>query len=1771
VIEIAKLTRNTAFSGSWRICGLILVFSSLSAVTVGQTIPPPISGFTPIGITPGAPAGSYPLSGFDNINLYNGNLGIHMPLMQVGGRGSAAYQMMLNIEVRWLMNKLVSCDQSFCAVSYGANANWWSAIRAGYGPGVLQGRFPSYQDEFEPCDPEGNMISLARLTFTEPNGTEHELIDVQSDGQPKNSPCPIAFWDRGTVFRSYDGTSMTFVSDSPINDSGSLIKGRLMLRDGTRYDIQDGIVMRIRDRNGNVMNFEYQDDPTFPGHFTDKLLKITDSLNRKVNITYHTNTTTNSFDQITFTGFDGATRTIKVKYSMLSSALRAGQTIKTYEQLFPSPPDITVPPGNELFDREVVSELHLPNVGAGSVGRYVFRYNSYSELARVELPTGGAYEYDHFAGSGTMAGGVVAGPLEDIDGNQSMGVYRRVTEKRIFKENGIEEGRMKFFENYDEPSSSTIVTLQHCSPGTNGPVLAQDKHYFFGNPGTSQVSGSGGTGGPRPTDYSPWNEGIEYKSEALDTDTNSTVLRRIENQFEPRRLKWTNGGLSNDSHLIETVTTLDPTLSTKLVAKSSSIDPVSGAIGFDAFNNPTDIWEYDFGPGSVGALIRRTHTDYVKKNPDPSGPNYQSNTDIHIRSLTKQVSVFDAGGVERSRTKFEYDHYNQTSPDLVPDVFHAPITNRADITSLDGTFTTTYYTRGNPTKTTRYLLNSSGGVIGSISGHVQFDIAGNPVKIVDPRSTPTNIIVTTLDFSDRFGVPDNEAESNTRPSELQSPLRQTYAFATKVTNPLSHDVFTQFDYYTGKPVNTKDANLVITKGFYNDALDRPSLVVTAVGLALLERQTSFDYNDAVRTIITHSDLEASGDALLTTVAFYDGLGRTTDTQIADPQGDVFAKREYDPLGRVSRVFNPYRTASDSTYGTTVTAYDVLGRVVQVATFNGLGGSTGAVNTAYDGARVQVTDQAGKKRISQTDALGRLTDVWELTPADSATESLTFQGSTVTGYRTKYAYDVFDDLTQVTQRIGTSGTLQTRTFAYDSLRRLTSATNPESGGTAISYTYDENSNLKTRLDTRGITTTYNYDVLNRVINRTTTDATPRVDYLYDSQSLPQGAPTFVRGASTGRLVATTYGGPSSSTGSYQGYDAQGRPNVSAQKTDSESYIFPNYSYNLAGQMTSQTYPSGRVVATVYDTAGRIAGVVKNQASGLYYAGAAATDATNRIQYAAHGAVSKIKLGNEKWEHTNFNTRLQPIEIGLGTSGTDSSMLKLEFGYGPDMNNNGNVLTQKITAPGLTLNQCYGYDSLNRLSTAIERSGGTNCSGTQQWKQAFTYDRFGNRNFDATNTTVNVLGPNPTINQANNRFTSGQNYGYDSAGNLTSDPATLANGIVYDAENRQTQYTKTGQLTNSYQYDGAGHRVKKIDNNGTTIFVYNVENQLIAEYTSGAPSGVGGTSYLTSDHLGSTRVVMKSDGNARHDFLPFGEELQAGIGGRTSGLGYVADSVRQKFTQKERDIESGLDYFHARYYSSAQGRFLSPDEPFADQEEREPQSWNLYPYVTNNPLAFTDSLGLFKEKVFGGQTYWEVAEGDSYSSLSKATGIAVGLLQQFFQNVTFHPGELVDLTGFGAWYDRNYRRVVTPIRSWDLPVDGWRIELTPSLPIPGIGRLKRVTGLDTNKLIDIERRGAQALRNTEGRLVVSRQAFGEFLQGSTLAKVNALLRKFGIEKFFGIKNKAAFEAALEQGLKLGLTPKDATILATAKAQGTALITRDKAIINAAKEIGVKIAPW
>src|SRR2546425_1048287 len=228
---------------------LSLAFSGVRAQTRSAT-----DGSTPLALTPGAPAGSYALSGFENVNLYNGNLNFSLPILRIGGRGQTPYTMTLKIERHWrvehriITSQGIDCDPAVPCPNSSYNKSppttyWWSpnpTYDGPQGPGTLQMRYEGLPASF--C--EGlYRRTLTRLTFTAPDGTEYELRDQLNGGKSISAalinPCNTQDGSRGTVFVTADGTAATFVSDSAIIDQMNVgvgvdyPSGYLMLRDGT--------------------------------------------------------------------------------------------------------------------------------------------------------------------------------------------------------------------------------------------------------------------------------------------------------------------------------------------------------------------------------------------------------------------------------------------------------------------------------------------------------------------------------------------------------------------------------------------------------------------------------------------------------------------------------------------------------------------------------------------------------------------------------------------------------------------------------------------------------------------------------------------------------------------------------------------------------------------------------------------------------------------------------------------------------------------------------------------------------------------------------------------------------------------------------------------------------------------------------------------------------------------------------------------------------------------------------------------------------------------------------------------------------------------------------------------------------------------------------------------------------------------------------------------------------------------------------------------------
>jgi len=209
-----------------------------------------------------------------------------------------------------------------------------------------------------------------------------------------------------------------------------------------------------------------------------------------------------------------------------------------------------------------------------------------------------------------------------------------------------------------------------------------------------------------------------------------------------------------------------------------------------------------------------------------------------------------------------------------------------------------------------------------------------------------------------------------------------------------------------------------------------------------------------------------------------------------------------------------------------------------------------------------------------------------------------------------------------------------------------------------------------------------------------------------------------------------------------------------------------------------------------------------------------------------------------------------------------------------------------------------------------------------------------------------------------------YSYDAAGNVVSIPGFT--NYTYDAENH---LVNSGGV--SYSYDGDGRRVAK--SNGTIYWYGASDDPTVVTDSHGpfeflsfagrrwayfitTPSTYGyGWHFYYYDNLGNVRRSTYGYGGTweSHDFYPFGGEI-------ASAHGPSNNYERYEFTGKERDSESGLDNFGARYDSSSMGRFMSPDwsetpqaVPYADAED--PQSLNLYSYTRNNPTNMLDDDG------------------------------------------------------------------------------------------------------------------------------------------------------------------------------------------------------------------------
>ncbi|MGO8788442.1 MAG: RHS repeat-associated core domain-containing protein [Terriglobia bacterium] len=334
---------------------------------------------------------------------------------------------------------------------------------------------------------------------------------------------------------------------------------------------------------------------------------------------------------------------------------------------------------------------------------------------------------------------------------------------------------------------------------------------------------------------------------------------------------------------------------------------------------------------------------------------------------------------------------------------------------------------------------------------------------------------------------------------------------------------------------------------------------------------------------------------------------------------------------------------------------------------------------------------------------------------------------------------------------------------------------------------------------------------------------------------------------------------------------------------------------------------------------------------------------------------------------YNNRMQMAVAELGTSSSHTSDSCREYSYDAHTvpsgcsesssawptgtTNNGNVggyYYADSANTGLSHPAAYTYDGVNRLIGAA-------ATGNASYSQAYSYDIYGNLNCSPSGPGCVTFSYNPNTN-TNQITTSG--YSYDPAGNLIGDGMYT---YQWDAEAHLTAVYQSGNVVSLNTYNALGQRVEDIASTNTTDEAYGAGGDLLLRYTGDSNSRsfvpfngrllaeyyCGGMIFDHPDEIGSATTATDCTGNNLQErlYYPFGE-FWTGVG----SLG-----IHQEFAQLP-DYDAETDQYNTpnRHYSPM-GRWMSPDPDNTGADPSDPQTWDAYAYVRNNPTSLADPSG------------------------------------------------------------------------------------------------------------------------------------------------------------------------------------------------------------------------
>ena len=655
--------------------------------------------------------------------------------------------------------------------------------------------------------------------------------------------------------------------------------------------------------------------------------------------------------------------------------------------------------------------------------------------------------------------------------------------------------------------------------------------------------------------------------------------------------------------------------------------------------------------------------------------------------------------------------------------------------------------------------------------------------------------------------------------------------------------------------------------------------------------TTNTYDSHGNLISVAAPAPGGGASASVTQFAYNSLGELT--QLTDPLGHV-TNVAYNSVGLISSITDPQSNVTTYAYDSRGNRTNVTDALSHVTSYTYDSGSRLTQITYPDSTTTSFTYDYRGRRISVTDQNGKTTS-YAYDDADRLT-SVTDAASHVTAY----TYDTENNLLSITDANG-----HATSFGYDAFGRVTQTTFPSN--LSETYAYDADNNLTSKTDRKGQTIQYVYDALNRLSDKTYPDSTS-VEYTYDL---------------VGKVTQVN-----DPTGTYGfSYDNMGRLTGTATEYSFLTGTFTNaYAYDAASNRTGFTAPDSSTNTYSYDTLNRLTGLSNSWAGSFEFS------------YDALSRRTQMTRPNNVTTNYTFDNLSRLLNVVHQKSGSTID----GAAYTLDSAGNRTVKTDQMAS--VTSN--YTYDSIYELTHVTQGSSTT---------ESYSYDPVGNRTAS--------LGVSSYANNSSNELTatSSATYTYDYNGNTTSKTdSTGTTSYTWDYENRLASATvPSSGGTVTFKYDPFGRRLEKVSPTTTSIFEYdndalietvNSSGSAVARYADGqeideplAMQRGTATDYYEQDGVGSVTSLSSSTGALAQTYT------YDSFGNIANSSGSLTNFFR--YTGREFDMETGLNFYRARYDNPALGRFVSED-PIGLAG-----GINLYVYANSNPVSLIDPLGLY----------------------------------------------------------------------------------------------------------------------------------------------------------------------------------------------------------------------